>query len=132
MWLLVGCSLGARTPTPLALPSPQAVNTATPTAAITPVFSPQRVTFPRGSTSVTLPAQLGPGVAAGYVLRVMQGQKMTVRAMPRANIVVLDGQGQAIASAIRAIQVTIPQTGDYTVVVSGNGNVQVEITIPPP
>jgi hypothetical protein len=51
--------------------------------------------------------------------------------MPRANIVVLDGQGQAMASAIRAIQVTIPQTGDYTVVVSGNGNVQVEITIPP-
>ena len=131
--VLAACGSGAGppTPTPIMLPSPTAMNTPTPTPAVTPTFTPQRVTFPKGATSVTLPAQINTTTAAAYVLYVLQGQTMTVRVKPAVNIVILGTHSQALTSASGALQYKIPQSGDYTVVVMGEGNVSVEISIPP-
>ncbi len=129
-FLLVACSTQDATPTGLALPSPRPAST--PTTAVTPSFTPQRVSFTAGATSVTLTAQLTRDTAAAYVLYVLQGQTMTVRVAPQANIAILDATGTTLTSASDAVLIQTPRSGDYTVVVSGENAVTVTINIPPP
>jgi hypothetical protein len=115
-------------PTPVVVPTPLPTRTPAPTAV--PV--PQRVRFAKGATSGTLTARVSEGRPAAFVLYVLIGQTMTVKVSNGANILVLDTRGQVLTSAGGALAIKIATSGDHTLVISGSGDVTLDISIPPP
>jgi hypothetical protein len=108
--------------------------TNTPTPTESSPESPERISFLPGSTSATRTPNLTPGSPKRYVLGVQEGQRMSITISSDATITILDTEGNPLApiSASQGLyKVLIPQTGDYTVVLAGEGKVTVSIDIPP-
>jgi hypothetical protein len=126
-----------------ALPTepPLLPQTDTPVPEAMPEFTqtagPQPMRFPRGSSSITLTTLLSPGSMSTYVAGVFQGQILTVRVTPMANISIRDVWGQLMVAGNGTVQLAIPQTGSYLVAISGEDAIAdmtvatVEISIPP-
>jgi hypothetical protein len=94
-----------------------------------------RINFAPGNASTTFTTNLAAGAAQGYVLQVLGGQQLYVSATGNATVGVLDPSDipMAIQRAGRPGLwiVGIPVTGDYTVVVYGDGVSTVTIYVPP-
>lgn len=92
----------------------------------------ERVQFGAGSTSATLTVQLSAGIPKGYVLRALGQRKVTVFATNKAAVVLLDSQDNRTNSQNEQPgkwEGTLPKTGDYTLVLFGQGAVTVTINI---
>ncbi|MCP4422927.1 MAG: hypothetical protein GY803_00400 [Chloroflexi bacterium] len=112
---------------PMSLPSPTSAVIPRPT-------SRERIIFDPGSVSDSFVTHLTAGQSKGYVLNVMAGQEMHITIPPRVRILVLDTQGAEMSP--QEIDgghwgVAIPQTGDYTIALYGEGETYVTIYIPP-
>lgn len=126
-------------------PIPTTAPTAAPTAVPTPIPSPtpavipmplsrERIQFDRGSASDSFVVNLPVGESKGYVLRIMAGQQMHITIPNPVRLLVLDTQNNAMATELVGDGhwvVNIPYTGDYTVVLYGEGQTYVTIYIPP-
>lgn len=112
--------------------------------AIPPLAAPEtpaparteRVRFAAGATSATLEPVLSRGAAVGYVLGIGAGQRMWVTATSGAvGFWVLDPDGLTLSPitprTTRGGEFAIPRTGDHTLVLDGEGPVQVVVEIPP-
>jgi len=98
--------------------------------------STERVRFPAGGTSATLEPTLTRGAPIGYVMGVGAGQRLWVTApVGDMGFWVLDPGGKTLSPIVpqtaRSAEYAIPRTGDYTLVVNGEGPVQVVVDIPP-
>ncbi len=132
------------TPTPLpptATPVPTATPTLTPTATPTEAPPPtpepiRRIRFAPGATSASFTVELAPGVPQQYVLKAMAGQRMTISAagaLPLA-VSLISPAGEVLpmlSPGPGQWQSTLPETGDYTIVLLGQGRVQITVRIPP-
>jgi hypothetical protein len=120
------------TPTPLASPTP-ARTESTPQATAT--SEPDRITFPVGGNTFTFNARLTRGEAQRFILRILAQQTMSITTGSNVTVTVLDARNdplQPSASSPGQWQGTLPQTGDYIIVLLGQGLVTVTIEIPPP
>ncbi len=97
--------------------------------------STERVRFAAGATSATLEATLTRGTPAGYSLGIGAGQRLWVTAtVGDVGFWLLDPDGKTLSPLSRTTRVgefAIPRTGDYTLVLDGDGAVQVMVEIPP-
>jgi hypothetical protein len=146
------------TPTPA--PTVQSTATATPTAtatgtaALTPTLpaspipsrtasapqstatsEPDRITFPVGGNTFTFTARLTKGEAQRFILRILAQQTMSITTASTVTVTVFNARNnplQPTASSPGQWQGTIPETGDYVIVLLGQGLVTVTIEIPPP
>jgi hypothetical protein len=135
------------------LPSAKSTATATGTAVNTPTkvlvsptqtesapaatatSAPERITFPVNGTTFAFTTKLTDGVAQRYILLILAQQKMSITTGSNVTVTVLDARNnplQPSASSPGQWQGTIPQTGDYIIVLFGQGLVTVTINIPPP
>lgn len=126
----------SRTATPTMTPKPTV--TQTPSATATPqLVAPnwfEPIQFCTGCTSSTIVIDLVPGSAKGYVLRILGGQTLTVTTDGAATVAILDSHGFQLPlswSDDRRWEAYIPQTGDYKVIVGGNGRYTLTFYIPP-
>ena len=113
----------------LAIPPLGAPDTPAPT-------STERVRFPAGGTSATLEPTLTRGSPMGYVMGIGAGQRLWVTApLGDMGFWVLDPSGKTLSPIVpqtaRSAEYAIPRTGDYTLVLNGEGPVQVVVDIPP-
>ncbi len=93
----------------------------------------QRIYFPAGGTSYTLYTSLAPDSPQSYVLGITAGQALYVTKYGSATVEVLDRRGTVLAgpaSEQGPWGVIIPETGDYTVTLAGNGAATVTFEIP--
>jgi len=96
-----------------------------------------RIQFAPGNASYEFTTVLTAGTPQGYVLRVMAGQRIYVSALGEHEItVVVMGPGSVPLPTIRGGRpgqwyADVLTTGDYTVVLSGEGEAYVTIFIPP-
>ena len=134
-------ALATSEPAPTARPSlaattaPTAAPTSAPTATLVPSAARERITFEPGSTVYTFTVNLTRGVAKAYVLTILAQQQMTVTANGDATIVVLDPQNRPVVPVSARLGQWVgvmPQTGDYAIVLQGDGAFTVSINIPPP
>ncbi|HEY65921.1 MAG TPA: hypothetical protein G4O02_15270 [Caldilineae bacterium] len=99
---------------------------------------PERIRFARGTASYEFTTTLVAGVPKAYVLRVMAGQRLYVSALGEGEVTVaVLGPGDVSIPTVRAGRpglwfADIPTTGDYTIVLAGEGEVSVTVYIPPP
>lgn len=97
----------------------------------------EQLHFPPGGTVLQLETSLLPGVRKGLVLRLLAGQRMFLTA-PRGDVSfhVLDPERKRLTSitprTTRSGAWAIPRSGDYTIVMEGNGPVHLVIDVPPP
>ncbi|HEY8477485.1 MAG TPA: hypothetical protein VIN09_11530 [Chloroflexota bacterium] len=99
-----------------------------------PPPSAERISFVPGSTSHTATVELRRGEPKALVLNVMGGQRMTVSADGGVRIAVFDAEQRLVAPESTGPgrwEGTVPGTGDYLVVIEGEGRAEVTITIPP-
>jgi hypothetical protein len=105
--------------------------------AQTPVplpFYRQRIRFAPGSTGYYLSQDLAQGQPAAFTLGISAGQQLNVWTKVNVTVALLDLQDDALLPVIPSpaqYQFSIPQTGDYTLVLLGSGTVSVFINIPP-
>lgn len=101
----------------------------------TPPTRTEEVRFPVGGTSATLEATLRRGAPVGYRLGIAAGQRLWVTATTGdAGFWLLDPDGKSLSPLNRTTRVgefAIPRTGNYTLVLDGEGPVQVVVEIPP-
>ena len=124
------------TPTTIHIPSTvtQSSVAPAPTPLSTAVPPPVRINFPTGSTTFTFTTRLNQGVPERYVLQILASQKMMISTSGNATIEVLDAQNQLLtptSAEANLWQGTIPETGDYMIVLDGDGLITVTINIPP-
>ena len=133
-------ALATAEPSPTVRPSstvtraPTTMPTSAPTATLVLSATRERITFGAGSTVYTFAVNLASGAPKAYVLTVLAQQQMTITASGDVTIVVLDPQNKAVVpvSARQGQWVgAMPQTGDYTIVLQGDGAFDVSISIPP-
>jgi hypothetical protein len=97
--------------------------------------STERLRFATGATSATLEATLSRGAPVGYILGIGAGQRLWVTAtLGDTGFWLLDPEGKTLSPLNRTTRVGefgIPRTGDYTLVLDGDGPVQVVVEIPP-
>jgi len=95
----------------------------------------EEVRFAAGATSATLETTLRRGAPAGYRLGIGAGQRLWVTAtLGDVDFWVLDPDGKTLSPINRTTRVgeyAIPRTGDYTLVLDGEGAAQVIVEIPP-
>lgn len=104
-----------------------------PEATATP--APDRITFPVGGNAFVFTAKLLRGEPQRYVLRILAGQTMSITTGSNVTVTVLDAGNNPLQPSLSSPgkwQGAIPQTGDYIVVLLGQGLVTVTIEIPPP
>ncbi len=97
----------------------------------------ERVRFAPGATVAQVETSLTPGVVKGLVLRLLAGQRMFLTApLGDVSFHVLDPERKRLTPitprTTRSGAWAIPRTGDYTIVLEGNGSVQLVIDVPPP
>ncbi|MCD6290018.1 MAG: hypothetical protein J7M34_05890 [Anaerolineae bacterium] len=108
---------------------------ATPTPAVP--AERERIQFAPGNASAEFAVTLTSGVPKAYVLRVMAGQQLYVSALGEHDVVVsVFGPGDVPIPVERMgrpglWRADIPQTGDYTIVLLGEGDVSVTVYVPP-
>lgn len=93
-----------------------------------------RIQFVPGTTSYTFTTNLTQGVSQGYVLGLAANQVLYVLQSSNARIQVFDPQDSPLAAATTQAGpwgVAIHQTGDYTLVLVGQGSVSVSLYVPP-
>lgn len=93
-----------------------------------------RIQFVPGTTAYTLTTNLHQGASQGYVLGLAATQVLYVLQSSNASVQVFDPQGIPLAAPTTQAGpwgVAIHQTGDYTVVLLGQGNVSVSLYVPP-
>jgi hypothetical protein len=108
---------------------------ATPAAGPSRTRPAERINFPVGGTNFTFTTRLDEGVPQRYVLQVLAQQKMTITTSRNVTVEVLDAQDNSLKPSSAAPgqwQGTIPQTGDYILVLRVEGFITVSIDIPPP
>jgi hypothetical protein len=96
--------------------------------------APQRIDFAPGTTSATVTADLVQGVSLAYVLHVAVGQRMFVAVEGDATPALLGPQGSALSSLSSTPgvwQFDLPEVGDYTVLLLGQGPATLTMTVPP-
>lgn len=112
----------------LAIPPLGPSETAAPT-------STERVRFAAGATSAALEATLTRGTVVGYILGIGAGQRLWVTATAGdVGFWLLDPEGKTLTPLSRTTRVGefgIPRTGNYTLVLDGDGPVEVVVEIPP-
>ncbi|HRJ41223.1 MAG: hypothetical protein KJZ86_00910 [Caldilineaceae bacterium] len=100
-----------------------------------PPTSTERVRFATGTTSATLEATLARGAPIGYLLGIGAGQRLWVTAtLGDVGFWLLDPEGKTLSPLNRTSRVgeyAIPRTGNYTLVLDGEGPVQIVVEIPP-
>ncbi len=104
-----------------------------PLAAPLPDTLP-RISFLTGDASQTLTVNLNEGIPSAYVLRILAGQTLYVTATGNVTLAVLDPSNLPLTPTTPLPgkwQVTLPQTGDYTLVFLGSGASTVVVYIPP-
>lgn len=101
---------------------------------IVPKHDRERFRFSKGGISQAFTINLTPGVSKAYLLNIREGQSVSITTSKRVTIGVLDPQDEFLVSASSGSQwtVAIPETGDYTVIFAGQGQVTVTICISPP
>lgn len=129
----------AATATPLStvtrLPASPSPTLTEPAPGPTATPAPDRITFPVGGNTFTFNARLTKGEAQRFILRILAQQKMTITTGSNVTVTVYDDANELLqpsASSPGQWQGTIPQTGDYVIVLLGQGFVTVTIEIPPP
>jgi hypothetical protein len=96
--------------------------------------APQRIDFAPGATSATVTADLAQGVSLAYVLDVAVGQRMFVAVEGDATPTLLGPQGSALlplSSTPGLWQFDLPEVGDYTILLVGQGPATLTVTVPP-
>ena len=109
-----------------------------PISASTPATC-TRIRFAPGAASLDFTVELVPDVPQCYLVRALQGQQMIITAFSelyRPSVLVFGPSGSPMTlSRLEGMivhwVVDIPQTGDYTVVLLGEGETWVTIDIPP-
>jgi hypothetical protein len=121
----------------LALIAAMATTTAAFAQAPTDVPLPAtrvRINFVPGTSAYTLTTNLTQGVSQGYVLGLASQQVLYVTQSGNASVQVLDPYDNVLAGTTTQPGpwgVGIPQTGDYTVVLFGQGLVAITFHVPP-
>ncbi len=108
-----------------AVPAVTATGTARP---------PERINFPVGGTNFTFTTRLDPVVPERYILQILTQQKMTITSSPNVTIEVFNAENKLVAATTSGPgtwEGIIPQTGDYVIVLHGDGFITVTIAIPP-
>jgi photosystem II stability/assembly factor-like uncharacterized protein len=109
--------------------------TIAPSVASLPLpTSLERINFPAGILSYTFRTNLTQDIPQGYTLGLLTGQKMYVAKNGDATIEVVDPQNNLLTDASSQPgpwSVSVAQTGNYTLVLSGQGLVSVTITLSP-
>ena len=96
--------------------------------------APERVDFAPGATSASVTAALVPGASLVYVLHVAVGQRMFVAVEGDAIPTLLGPQGSALlplSSTPGLWQFDLPEVGDYTILLVGQGPATLTVTVPP-
>ena len=96
--------------------------------------APERIDFAPGATSATVTADLVQGVSLAYVLHVAVGQRMFVAVEGDATPTLLGPQGSALpplSSTPGLWQFGLPEVGDYTILLLGQGPATLTVTVPP-
>lgn len=108
---------------------------AVPDIATATARPPERINFPVGGTNFTFTTHLDKSVPDRYVLQVLAQQKMTITSSTNVSIEVFNTDDKLVGATTAAPGQwlgTIPQTGDYIIVLHGDGFVTVTIAIPAP
>ena len=95
---------------------------------------PVRIDFLPGTSAYTFTTNLVAGVPQDYVLTILAGQTLYIIKNGSAKTQVIDPLGNALTGMSAQpgpYGVAISQTGDYTVVLSGNGMTTVSLYVPP-
>jgi hypothetical protein len=86
-------------------------------------FTPRRVSFAKGRTTAVLKGVVKGAKGYVYKLRARGGQTMSVHIAGRANFTVNQESGDALAADVKDWSGELPQTGEYSIFVSGvNGD----------
>jgi hypothetical protein len=96
--------------------------------------APQRIDFAPGATSAAVTADLAQGASLTYVLDVAVGQRMFIAVEGDATPTLLSPQGSPLlplSSTPGLWQFDLPEVGDYTILLLGQGPVTLTVTIPP-
>ena len=107
--------------------------TMAPAALGTPA-SWERINFPRGSTTYTFSPQLTADFAKGYILRTLAGQSLFVTSSNLIRFAVLDPDNfelPAFPTSSGQLLFRLPKTGDYTLIIAGEGSATIAIDVPP-
>ena len=101
-------------------------------AAAIRALNPRRVILSRDAVPITLTADINLTSPAAYILFGRQGQMLRVQVTNTVYVQVLDAQGLSLTFPSQSAELAITQTGDYVVVVRGNGRATVNIALSPP
>jgi len=100
-------------------------------------LTPQRIQFAPGTASYEFTTTLTPGIPRSYVLRILAGQVLYISVLSEkeVSVAVLGPEGAALpvtkTGRPGSWSVDIPRTGDYTLVLRGEGEAEVTVYIPP-
>jgi photosystem II stability/assembly factor-like uncharacterized protein len=101
----------------------------------TPLPSPlQRINFAPGATSATVSANLTPGISQGYILGAQAGQQMAIAASGNTTLALLDPGHNPLPPTSFAPgqwEFALPETGDYSIALLGQGQVTLTVSISP-
>lgn len=95
----------------------------------------QQIRFAPGATGATVDTVLSENTAQGFVLGIGARQSLFVFASGNSSLTLLDPQGRLLTPVSvdpgGTVAYAIPFSGDYTIVLRGNGPVSLVIEIPP-
>ncbi len=121
-------------PSSTATTAPTAAPTSVATATLVLPATRERITFGAGSTVYAFTVNLTRGTPQAYVLTILAQQHMDVTANGDVTIIVLDRQNKLVmptSAQPGQWAGVMPQTGDYIIVLQGDGSFDVSISIPP-
>lgn len=98
-----------------------------------PPASVERINFVRGTESFDFTTTLSQNKSKGYLLWIRENQEMTIKTTGLSNIEVLDTNNSSMPLTERGENewhVSIPENGTYTLIVAGEGSIEVFIHIP--
>lgn len=113
--------------------APTVIPSSTPSIIPLPITR-ERISFDLGSASDSFVVNLEAGQSKGYILNITAGQQMYITIPNQVRLLMLDTWDNKMETNWVDTGhwiVTIPQTGDYTVVLYGEGQTFVTIYIPP-
>jgi len=113
---------------------PVSLTVSIPPQAAATAPAPQRINFAPGATSATVKTDLSQGVWQSYVFYVAVGQSMFVAVEGSASLTALDPAGSSMSPLSFTPgqwQFALPEVGDYTISLLGQGPVTLTVTIPP-
>jgi hypothetical protein len=122
------------TPESTRIPAPASPTLTEPAPGPTATAAPDRITFPVGGNAFTFTARLIKGEPQRYILRILAQQKMSITTGSNVTITVLTSDNSYLQPSVSSPgqwQGTLPETGDYIIVLVGQGLVTVTIDIPP-